>query len=59
VGILIVVVWLSGTLLLYERKWGYVIALLRSLLGTLVPIVPMMGAEIVGGRIGHTHLALF
>ena len=59
IGILIVVVWLSGTLLLYERKWGYVIVLLASILGTLVPIVHMMGAGLVGGRIGHTHLALF
>ena len=58
-GILIVVVWLSGTLLLYERKLGYVIVLLGSLLGMLVPIVHMMGAGLVGGRIGHTHLALF
>lgn len=57
--ILIVVVWLSGTLLLYERKSGYVIIFLGSLLGLLVPIVHMMGAGLAGGRIGHTHLALF
>ena len=37
-GILVVVVWLSGTLLLYERKLGYVIVLVGSLLGTVVPI---------------------
>ena len=58
-GILIVVVWLSGTLLLYERKLGYVIVLVGSLLGTAVPIIHMTGAGLVGGRIGHTHLALF
>ena len=58
-GILVVVVWLSGTLLLYERKLGYVIVLVGSLLGTVVPIIHMMGAGLVGGRIGHTHLALF
>jgi len=58
-GILVVVVWLSGTLLLYERKLGYVIVLVGSLLGTGVPIIHMMGAGLVGGRIGHTHLALF
>jgi hypothetical protein len=45
--------------LLYERKSGYIIVLVGSLLGTLVPIVHMMGAGLVGGRIGHTHLALF
>src|SRR5262249_33564755 len=48
-----------GTLLLYERKLGYVILLVGSLLGTGVPIIHMMGAGLVGGRIGHTHLALF
>jgi len=57
--ILIVVVWLSGTLLLYERKSGYIIVLIGSLLGTGVPIIHMMGAGLVGGRIGHTHWGLF
>jgi hypothetical protein len=56
--ILILVVWLIGTLLLLERKLGYVIVLVGSLLGTVVPIIHMMGG-LVGGRIGHTHLALF
>lgn len=59
IGILVVVVWLSGTLLLCERKLGYVIVLVGSLLATLVPIIHMRGAGLVGGRIGHTHLALF
>jgi hypothetical protein len=59
IGILVVVVWLCGTLLLYDRKWGYVIILVASLLGTGVPIIHMTGAGLVGGRIGHTHLALF
>src|SRR5690349_4011902 len=59
IGIVVVVVWLSGTLLLYERKLGYVIVLVGSLLGTVVPIIHMMGTGLVGGRIGHTHLALF
>jgi hypothetical protein len=54
-----VVVWLSGTLVFYERKLGYVIVLVLSLLGTGVPIIHMMGGGLVGGRIGHTHLALF
>jgi len=58
-GILVVVVWLTGTLVLYERKSGYVIVLVGSLLGTGVPIIHMMGAGLVGGRIGHTHWGLF
>ena len=59
VVIVVVVAWLSGTLLVYERKWGYVVVLVLSLLGTGVPIIHMMGAGLVGGRIGHTHLGLF
>ena len=59
VVIVVVVAWLSGTLLVYERKWGYVVVLVLSLLGTGVPIIHMMGAGLVGGRIGHTHLAFF
>jgi hypothetical protein len=55
----IVVVWLSGTLLLYERRLGYIIVLLGSIIGTGVPIIHMMGAGLAGGRIGHTRLALF
>lgn len=58
-GILVVVVWLSGTLLFCERKSGYIIVLVGSLLATVVPIIHMRGAGLVGGRIGHTHLALF
>jgi len=58
-GILVVVVWLTGTLVLYERKSGYVLVLVGSLLGTGVPIIHMMGAGLVGGRIGHTHWGLF
>jgi hypothetical protein len=41
------------------RKLGYVIVLVGSLLGAVVPVIHMMGAGLVGGRIGHTHLALF
>ncbi len=44
VGVLILVVWLYGTLVLAERRSGYVIILLGSLLGAVVPIVHMRGA---------------
>ncbi len=37
------VVWLYGTLVLAERRSGYVIILLGSLLGLAVPIIHMMG----------------
>src|SRR5258708_2603319 len=38
----ICVVWLYGTLVLAERRSGYVIMLLGSVLGLIVPIVHMM-----------------
>jgi hypothetical protein len=46
VGVLILVVWLYGTLVLVERRLGYVIILLGSLLGSVVPVVHMRGAGV-------------
>jgi hypothetical protein len=66
-GILILVVWLSATLMLAERRVGYVIVFLASLLASAVPVIHMRGAGLVGGRIANssgmffwvwTHLAL-
>jgi hypothetical protein len=42
-GVLISVVWLYGTLVLAERRSGYVIILLGSLLGLGVPYIHMRG----------------
>ena len=42
-GVLILVVWLYGALVLAERRSGYVILLLGSLLGFVVPVVHMKG----------------
>jgi hypothetical protein len=42
----ILVIWLYGTLVLAERRSGYVIILLGSLLGLLVPAIHMKGAGI-------------
>jgi hypothetical protein len=42
-GVLILVVWLYGTLVLAERRSGYVIVLLGSLLGSVVPVIHMKG----------------
>ena len=44
VGTLILVVWLYGTLMLAERRSGYIIVLLGSLLGSGVPAIHMSGA---------------
>ena len=49
----IFVVWLYGTLVLAERRSGYVIILLGSLLGSGVPVIHMMGAG-VGGAIARS-----
>ena len=54
VGVLILAVWLYGTLVLAERRSGYVIMLLGSLGGSFVPVVHMMGAGLVGGRIANS-----
>jgi hypothetical protein len=48
--VLIVGVWLYGTLILPGRRAGYVILLLGSLLGLVIPIVHMQGAGIGSGR---------
>ncbi len=54
----ILVVWLYGTLVLAERRSGYVIILLASLLGLLVPLIHMKGAG-VGGAIAKSSGAFF
>jgi len=54
----ILVLWLYGTLVLAERRSGYVIILLGSLLGLLVPVIHMKGAG-VGGTIAKSSGAFF
>ena len=49
----ILVVWLYGTLVLAERRSGYVIILLGSLLGLVVPVIHMKGAG-VGGTLAKS-----
>ncbi|HZF13177.1 MAG TPA: hypothetical protein VFE33_30670 [Thermoanaerobaculia bacterium] len=46
----ILVTWLYGTLLLAERRSGYVITLLGSLLGASVPVIHF---RVVGGVAGR------
>ena len=53
IAVPILVVWLYGTLVLAERRSGYVIILLGSLLGLLVPVIHMKGAG-VGGAIAKS-----
>ncbi len=58
IAVPIFVVWLYGTLMLAERRSGYVIILLGSLLGLAVPVVHMMGKG-VGGKIAQSSGGFF
>jgi hypothetical protein len=59
-AVLVLVVWLYGTLALAERRAGYIIILLGSLLGLVVPVIHMKGASgVVGGEIGKSTQAFF
>jgi len=49
--VLILVVFLYGTLVLAGRRSGYIIMLLGSIVGTGIPILHMSGKGLVGGRI--------
>lgn len=54
----VLAVWLYGTLVLRERRSGYVIVLVASLLGLLVPIIHMKGTG-VGGAIAKSSGGFF
>lgn len=58
-GILTAVVWLYGTLALSGRRSGYIIVLLGSLLGSLMPLAHMRGAGLVGGRVAGSSGMFF
>ena len=54
-GVLITVVLLYGTLVLAERRSGYIIKLLGSLSSLVVPIIHMKGKGVgVTSRLGNT-----
>jgi hypothetical protein len=56
----IFVVWLYGTLVLAERRSGYAIMLLGSLLGLAVPVLHMTGTGVgVGSNIAKSSGAFF
>jgi hypothetical protein len=58
-GVLILVVWLYGTLVLAERRSGYIITLLGGIFGLGVLILHMQGAGIIGRRIANTSGIFF
>ncbi len=57
IAVPILVVWLYGTLVLAETRSGYVIILLGSFLGLLVPVIHMEGAGV--GAIAKSSGAFF
>lgn len=57
--ILILAVWVYGTLALAGRRSGYIIILLGSIIGMGVPIVHMAGAGLVSPRIANSRAAFF
>jgi hypothetical protein len=59
-GVLILAVWLYVTLVLAERRAGYVIIFLGSLMGAGIPAIHMMGKGVgFGGNIAKSSGALF
>lgn len=58
IAVPILVVWLYGTLVLTERRSGYVIVLLGSLLAASMPVIHMTGAG-VGGALAKSSGAFF
>lgn len=56
----ILVIWLYGTVVLAERRSGYVIVLVASLLGTYVPFLHFKAeGGVAGGGIAQSSGALF
>ena len=59
IPVLILGVWLYGTLVLAGRRSGYIIMLLVSIFGMGVPILHMTGSGLVGGRIAPNSSGAF
>jgi len=58
-GVLILVVWLYGTLVVAERRSGHIIMLLGSILGLGVLVLHMRGAGLVSSRIANSGRVFF
>jgi len=58
-GLVILAVWLCGTLVFTESRWGLVIVLLGAILASGVPVLHMQGPGLVLGRYGSTSVMLF
>ena len=58
-GIVILVVWLSGPLVLGDRRSGYIVTLIGGIFGLAVLLLHMSGHGLVGGRIANTDGQFF
>jgi hypothetical protein len=58
-GVVILVIWLYGTLVLAERHAGYIITPLGSLLRLGIPVIHMMGKGVgVSGNVAKSNWSL-
>jgi hypothetical protein len=58
-GLLILSVWLYGSLALADRRSGLIILLLGSIFAAGVPVLHMQGVGLVGGRIAANSSGAF
>jgi len=58
-GVLILVIWLYGALVLADRRSGHIIMLLGSIGGLGVLVLHMRGAGLVGARIVNSGRVFF
>ena len=59
IAVLIMVVWLYGTLVLAGRRSGYIIMLLASLLSLAVPYLHMREGVALSSRVAHSDGTFF
>lgn len=58
-GLLMLTVWLYGTVVLLERRSGVALILLFSFLASVIPVLHIQGPGMVGGRIEGSSGMLF
>ena len=59
IPVLVLAVWLYGTLVLDGRRSGYIIMLVVGVFGSGIPIVHRTGAGLVGGKIAADSSGAF
>src|SRR3954463_3238791 len=57
--VLVMALWLWGTLVLVERRSGHIIILVLSLFSSGIPVLHMMGSGLGGSRIVNSSGAFF